>query len=414
MSVFRDRSSWYYGVSAYWFATSAKWFILLQVVLPGQIEKIVPGGDKNTYWGLVFAIGAAWAMIGPSLFGHLSDRLGRRQPFVALGAAMTVIALMVLMQAPSVVVLAIGYLLLQVSDDVGTGPYSALIPDLVPEERRGRASGIMGLMTLLGQVAVGVYAFLVHGNVESIYIGIAAVNVLAALWTIACLKGETPHVVAEGREPFFKSFVRGWIEPWKYKDFFWVWFTRFLNSLGFYLIQPYLRFYLGDVVKDFSVFGFFKLGDAGMATNVIALTISLFGAFGSIWAAKSVDRIGRKRMIYIAGTLMSLVLIPFALVPNFGLIWVLSMVFGVGYGMYLSADWALVSDILPKGETAGKDMGVWQMSQSSVQIFSGAAGAAVDALNRSSFGLGYRAIFGLGAVAFFISTILIRKVKGSS
>jgi MFS family permease len=310
-------------------------------------------------------------------------------------------------------VLALGYLLLQVSDDVGTGPYSALIPDLVPEDRRGRASGTMGLMTLAGQVVIGIYGFLL-GSVQAIYIGLAVINVLAALWTMACLKGEVANKPEAGHEPFLKSFIKGWIEPWKNKDFFWIWFTRFLNSLGFYLIQPYLRFYLEDVVKDFSFFGLVKFADAGQATIVIALVISLFGAFGSIWATKVTDKLGRKRVIYIAGTLMSLVLIPFVIYPVFSAILLLACAFGVGYGMYLSADWALAADVLQDSESTGKDMGVWQMSQSSVQIFSGVAGRAVDVLNKANFGVGYRAIFGIGAVAFFISTILIKKVRGSS
>lgn len=412
MSAFRDRSSWYFGVSAYWFATSAKWFILLQVVLPGQVERMVPGGEKNTAWGLVFAIGAIWAMVGPSVFGHWSDRLGRRKPFLAFGAAATVIALMALWQAPSLWLLAVGYLLLQVSDDVGTGPYSAIIPQMVPEGRRGKASGTMGLMTLSGQLAVGIFAFLVGGDVASIYIGLASVNLIAAGWTIYCLRGEVASPVVDGGR-FLPTFLQGWLEPWKSRDFFWVWFTRFLNALGFYLVQPYLRFYLDDVVKDFSVFGLFRLADAGMATNLIALTISLFGAGGSIYASRAADRWGRKRTIYLAGTLMALVLVPFALVPNFGIIWLMACLFGVGYGMYLSADWALVSDVLPDAHSYGKDMGVWQMSTSSVQIVAGSAGRAVDALNASAIGLGYKAIFLAASVAFLMSTVLIRKVRGS-
>lgn len=412
MSAFRDRTGWYFGISAYWFATSAKWFILLQVVLPGQVERLAPEGEKNTAWGMVFALGAVWAMIGPSLFGHLSDRLGRRKPFLAFGAAATVIALMTLWQAPSLAVLAAGYLLLQISDDVGTGPYGAIIPQMVPVERRGRASGAMGLMTLSGQLAVGIFAFLVGGDVASIYIGLASVNLLAAAWTIVCLRGETPApAAAEGR--FWSTFVRGWLAPWKSRDFFWVWFTRFLHALGFYLVQPYLRYYLDDVVKDFSVFGLFRLADAGMATNLLALTISLFGAAGSIYASRAADRLGRKRTIYLAGSLMAAVLVPFALIQDFGVIWTMACLFGVGYGMYLSADWALVSDVLPDSGALGKDMGVWQMSNSSVQIVAGSAGRAVDGLNAVSFGMGYQAVFLAASVAFLVSTVLVRKVRGS-
>lgn len=413
----RRSTLWYAGLSAYWFATSYKWFILLLVVLPGQVNDIVPGGEKNTAWGMVFMIGAIWAVIGPSVFGYLSDRSGsgsgRRRPFIAIGAGATVIALAVLAQADQLWMLVVGYLLLQVSDDVGTGPYSALIPDAVPESDRGKASGWMGFMQLAGQFCsaiVGNYL----GSVLFIYVGIAVVNVLCALWVLALLKGVDVVEVREGKSrASLAEFFRGWTTPWASADFRWVWVTRFLNALGFYMVQPYLRNYLEDVVKDFRVFGV-SVGDGQAATMVIGLTISVFGAVGAAWAAKASDRIGRKRVIYLGGSLMAAVLIPIALIPNYTVIWCLALGFGFGYGAYLSADWALVSDVLPDKAAAGKDMGVWQSSISSVQILAGGFGRVIDWGNRLQFGLGYSMTLAGAAVVFFLGTVLVRKVKGST
>lgn len=421
MPAYRDKPTWYLGLSAYWFATSFKWFILLLVVIPGQVEKLVPGGEKGGYWGMVFAIGAAWAMIGPSLFGFISDRLmarwRNRRPFLAIGAALTAIALMSLAGANSITAIVFGYLLLQVSDDVGTGPYAALIPELVPVERRGRASGFMGLMSLLGQLTVGVMAIVLHGDIFKIYVAIAVVNILCAIWSIMTISGAEPVETVDYAEKVsanpIKDFIQGWAAPWRSRDFFWVWFTRFLNAFGFYLIVNYLRYFLTDVVKVFDL-GFVKFGDAGMAANVLALVISLTGAFGSIWASRAADRLGRKRVIYIAGTLMSITLIPFILFPTYVVIFSLATVFGVGYGLYMSADWALASDVMPSKGDEGKDMGVWSMSNTAVQIFTGLMGALIDAINRSFKGGGYTTAFAIAAVMFFMSTVLVRQVKGST
>lgn len=417
MSAFRNSAIWYLGLSAYWFATSAKWFILLLVILPGQVKEIVPGGEKNTQWGLVFAIGATWAIIGPSLFGYVSDRLmpklRSRGPFIAIGCALTCIALMALSGADAMWKIIVGYLLLQVADDIGTGPYSALIPELVPEEHRGRASGFMGLQTLLAQLFIGLTA-LVLGDITKIYILLAILQVIAAFWVIYTIRGAEPVRGYERSElAGVGGFLRGWVEPWKIPDFFWVWFTRFLNAFGFYFVVTYLQFYLGDIVKTFSL-GSVTFKDAGEAAKVLALVIALLGAFGATWAARHTDRLGRKKVIYLGGTIMSLTLFPFALVPNFSVIVVLAVIFGVGYGMYLSADWALVSDILPKEGNVAKDMGVWQMSNSVVQIFTGAAGAMIDALNQGAFGRGYSTAFLIAGVLFFLSTVLVRQVKGST
>ena len=162
---------WQFGLSAYWFATSMKWFILLNAILSSQVERLVPGGEKGRAWGMVVMVGALWAMVGPALFGYLSDRTrsryGKWRPYLAIGSGLTVIALMTLANARQYWVIVVGYLLLQLSDDIGTGPYSSLIPALVPEHQRGRASGIMGLLALSAQVAGGVLAFFMRDNVEA-------------------------------------------------------------------------------------------------------------------------------------------------------------------------------------------------------------------------------------------------------
>lgn len=430
MPAFRDRPSWYLGLSAYWFATSYKWFILLLVVLPGQVKEIVPGGEKNTYWGLVFATGAIWAIFGPALFGHLSDRILRdgtkpeRRLFLSIGAGLTVIALFTLLEAKSLAMLAFGYLLLQISDDVGTGPYSAAIPELVPTEHRGKASGVMGMLNAGAQIVSAVVAIAL-GRIELIYIGIASVNVICAAWTIWTLKGALPVAPSFsrseeegiGRGAGAKiGFFASWLEPWKSADFRWVWFTRMLNALGLYMIEPYLKYYIEDRVADsagkvhlasFSI-------DADKATLFLALLISATAVLGSLLGGNLTGRIGRKATIRRSAVLISAGLVPFALVPNYGLFVVVALVFGAGYGMYLTADWALAADVMPNKNSLAKDMGIWQSSVPCVQVFAGAVGALITFFNKQSFGLGYSVAFLLAAAAFFLSAQLVTKVKGST
>lgn len=400
------------GLASYWFAQSYKWFILLVSVLSAQVAQIVPDGEKNAQWGMVFGIGAVWAIVGPSLFGFISDRtvsrFGKRRLFIAIGAGLTVIALAWLSQAKSLGALVVGYLLLQVSDDVGTGPYAAVIPESVDEERRGRASGLMGVMSVGAQVVSAVIA-LILGDIMLIYIGIALVNILCAVWVLWALRGLPEPPTAAGQAGFFA----GWAAPWKSADFRWVWFTRFLNALGFYLVQPYLRNFLEDSVRTFDVFGLIRLEDAGRAAQVVGLTISLTGIFGAIWCTRVADRIGRKRVIYTSGVVMFAVLIPFATAPAFGVILLLAVLFGFGYGAYQGADWALVSDVLPDKTTAGRDMGIWSSSVTCVQVFAGSAGLLIDAGNRARDGLGYSGAIATAAVLFLLSTVLVRQVRGS-
>jgi MFS family permease len=320
-------------------------------------------------------------------------------------------------------VIILGYLLLQISDDIGTGPYSALIPALVPEEQRGRASGVMGLLMLTAQVTGGVMAFFLRGNLIALYSALAIVNVVCAAITLIVVRDDPAPRSTPG-----SGFFASWIEPWRSPDFRWVWFTRFLNALGFYLVLTYLRFFLVDVVRDFHFFGLDlspidrNAADlqraiqhaATLAVFELALLISLTGAVSAILGGRLSDRIGRKKVVIGAGVLMTLVLPPFVLFPNFTLMVFLAVLFGIGYGAYQSADWALVSDVMPSKDDLAKDMGIWQASVATPQIFSGAVGTLVDWGNAFRPGFGYTYTFLFAGLAFALGTVLIRKIKGST
>ena len=60
-----------------------------------------------------------------------------------------------------------------------------------------------------------------------------------------------------------------WIRPFKNRDFVWVWFTRLLNALAFYLISTYLVYYLTDRFSAFKFFGV-DLGSPSQAAQVLA------------------------------------------------------------------------------------------------------------------------------------------------
>ena len=414
---------WQLGMSAYWFAISMKWFVLLTAVLPTQVEQFA-GDDKATAWGTVVFIGALWALMGPALFGALSDRLGRWRPFLGMGAAVTTLALFVLPQSTELWHLVLGYLLLQVSDDMAQGPYAALIPALVGPDQRGRASGVMGLLAMSAQIAGGIGAFALSPNLNAIYLLLAGVTVFCAAITLLTVR-ETPPKVETKKRPFAVAFVLGWIEPWLSADFRWVWFTRFANAVGFYLIYNYLQYFLADVVREFDIFGVTiasvgsgtpdEVKDAAFkAVFILALVISLFGAFGAVMGGRMADKVGRKRTVYLSGALMALPVIPFVFVTDFTTIALLAIPFAIGYGAYQASDWALAADVMPDKGALAKDMGIWQSCVAAPQLVSGGFGAAVAAGNRSSMGLGYSMAFGFAAVAFAVAVVFVSRIRGST
>jgi len=412
---FTDTPVWYLRTSAFWFATSFKWFILF-ILLPLQVGTLAKSGEANQAWGQVVALGAAWAMIGPALFGWLSDRstsrFGRRRPFIAIGAAMTVIALAFLGAANSLPLMMIGYLFLQVSDDIATGPYASVLPDFVPMEHRGKASGIIGLLQLTAQIVAAIVGFLLSGNLLAVYGAIAGVNLICGLVVVFSLR-ERPSSSVTATQPGQLFNINDWIAPWRSADFRYVWFSRALVALGFYIITNYAVNYMKDVIKVFAIPGLVTLKDPMQAAIAVVLLMSISGAGISITAGRWVDSIGRRKVTIWSGWAMFITLIPFALIARFDAILIIAALFGAAYGVYMASSVALVADVLPDAESSGKDMGIWQASVSSPQIVSGLCGVVVDVVNRQRPGLGYTTAFLISACAFLLGCQLVRRIKGS-
>ncbi len=401
---------WYLLLSAYWFATAFKWTLVLFVLLPARVAELVPAAEKASRLGLLFGAGAVMATLGPPVMGWLSDRyptrFGRRLPYLAAGSLVTALALVGMAYAGSYLALFLAYLLLQVADDLATGPYSALIPDLVPKERRGTASGWMGALQAVAQIAAGAAAFLVP-SLPALFWAVAGLNLAAAGLTLGFL--EEPQNPQGRREGLWESVLLPWRDP----DFRWVWGTRFLVMLGQYLVQTYLQYYLADVVRVFAAFGRVIAGAAAQAIGLLVLLISLGGAAASVPAGRLSDRLGRKPLIYASGVGLAALLVPVLLFPRYDVLLFLALLFGVGYGVYAAVDWALVADVLKRPGAHATEMGVWQTSIVLPQIAAGLLGGAVDTLNRAQFGLGYAAVFSLAALSFLAGTLLVRNVRAA-
>ena len=401
---------WFFALSVYWFATAFKWTLVLFILLPARVAELVPETEKASRLGLLLGLGAVMATVGPPLFGYLSDRFpsrrGRRLPYLKAGALLTALALWLMAYAPSYGVLVLGYLLLQLSDDLATGPYAALIPDLVPRSYRGVASGWMGAMQASAQIVAGLAGLLASSLV--LLFGLAALLNLAAA-------GVTLRFVQEPQNPTPREegFLESLLLPWRDPDFRWVYGTRFLVMLGQYLVQTYLQYYLDDVVRVFTVLGRMVAAHAYQAVGLLVLLISLGGALASVPAGRLSDRYGRKPLIYASGIALSLLLFPVLLFPRYDILVLLSLFFGLGYGVYAAVDWALVADVMKRPEAHGTEMGVWQTSIVLPQILAGLAGRGVDGLNQIAFPLGYHAAFTLAALAFLAGTLLVSRVRGA-
>ena len=189
---------------------------------------------------------------------------------------------------------------------------------------------------------------------------------------------------------------------------------------GFYAVMPFVNYYLVDVV---GVAQDKVEGTAPILLGLILIVSSITGIYGGVVS----DRIGRKRVVYLSNALITIVAPMFILCHNMPMALGVGALFGLGYGAYISVDYALGTDVLPSHEHAGKDMAVWHIAMTLPQsVAAPLAGFLIAApgykqLPNPVVGedpimhylpLGYSFIFVLCAVCFALGAYLLRNVKG--
>jgi len=420
------------ALSLYWFSTQAQWTALLLILLPKQAELIGGPALKGTTLGQIVLAGALVSMVAAPFFGAWSDRIrtrwGRRKPCIVYGTLGNVLGLVLMANIPAVPSALVPYILvfiwIELLSNVASAPYSALIPDVVPADQRGSASGWMGLMFMLGNFAGGIcgLALGVIGGISGVYYLLAGLMLLGMLGTVLFVNEPTPPPVP----PFdLRAFGRGLITPFQASDFRWVFLTRFLVMLGIFTVQEFLQYYMKDIVAGgqepfhFHLFGKVVADTPQGATSYFVLMLLIGAIVTSFYAGVLSDRYGRKRMVYLSGALQGAVAICFLLTGNFTAVVLLGLIFGLGYGAYQAVDWALVTDVLPSAEDHAKDMGLWHIAVTLPQVTAAPiAGVLLDNFQRVGHAhnfanLGYTVIYVLAFVYFMLGTVLVRKIKGA-
>ncbi len=194
--------------------------------------------------------------------------------------------------------------------------------------------------------------------------------------------------------------------PRRDPDFAWVLLTRLLMMLGIYTIQDFLQYYMGNVVGAIH---------PEQATRNFVILVALSSIITALAAGWLSDRFGRKRIVYISGIMMALVGLIFIVTHSMPIVIGAGALFGLGYGAYLSVDWALVVDVLPTQRNYARDMGVWNVALSLPQVIAPALGGPlIDTFTRSGHpALGFQLIFGMAIVYCLVSTAAIRFIRGA-
>jgi MFS family permease len=380
-------------------------------LLQSQVDQVVPKNLQNTAIGVAIGVGGILAVATPPLVGAWSDRMntrfGRRRPIMVAGTLLTLPGLALMATAGNYPEILIGIVIIQFFFNGAGAAYAGIIPDVVPAQQFGKASGYLATMTQLG-IAGGNGVAVLLGSNRIIYLVFTVVILITLVPTIWAARGEGSAPVEIPPRRRLGETVAEFLRPLHEGDFAWVVFTRLMISAGITTVLYNLHNFFRDVVLSPS-----QSSDT-FTPEWLLITVATavpFGFFGGLIS----DRLRRRKLfVYISGAAQGLVALVFIITypTSIPIVLGLGVAYGVGYGLYYAVDWALACDTLPDKSKSAKDMGIFHIAltlpQAVIPFF---GGPLIDALNGPHGNGGYRVVFSSGIVFLALGTVFVSRIK---
>ncbi|MFB7212538.1 MFS transporter [Streptomyces sp. NPDC056255] len=384
-------------------------FIPMQVpttfLMPEQIAQIDPAGKVGSYaW--VSMMGAISGIVIAPLAGALSDRttsrFGRRRPWMLVGSLVCMATLVFTGLQTTVAGVALGSLVLSASFMITGAGLSPVVPDQVPVAQRGAVLGWAMVPQAGALIAGGLLIGLVTGFASQ-YLLMAVLPLLILLFATTM---KDPPLPRPHREPFsLRTFLDGYrISPRAHPDFVWAMSSRFIMGLGYGMGTLYLPYFLDDVLHYEKLFPGQSTEDGLLIVIGINCLATISTVVLSGWLS---DKLGKRRMlVFLGGVTMAVAAVPLALSPTWTMTLVAAVILGLGYGVYLAVDTALVTEVLPASADRGKDMALANLMTSLPYVLVPAIASVV----LSGPG-GYSSLFLCSAAMSALGAVLVWKVK---
>jgi Na+/melibiose symporter-like transporter len=404
----------YLKITIFGFALSALWNSMHSIILPVRLLDFVAESQKNTYLGLLTFAGLIVAMIWQPIAGTISDRSGfhwgRRRPYVLMGTILVMLFIPGIGLTGSFIAIFIIYCLLQASGNTAQSGYQGFIPDLVPEGKRGLASGVKMLLEIGGSIAllgiIGPFMdryFTGEGNFWLwLSLGLPAIILLGVtIATVLTVKEQPGTGAPKLSLPslLYKTFK---IDVKANRNFVWFIVSRLFIVMALAPLQTFTLYFLKDV--------------AGVPNpaEVTAKLLIVVGAtmLAVIYPAGHLsDKVGRKPIAVFAGFLGAVgILLLYFFHHSYGTLMLAGVLLGVCTGAFFSANWAMATDLVVKGEEA-RYLGLTNLATAGGAALARLIGPMIDFFNAVSPGLGYQIMLLASFIYFLVGSGLLMKIK---
>ena len=380
----------------------------LLVSLALKVNHLVGIDDAPKNLALVTGVGSLFGIVSNPFFGRLSDRttsrMGMRRPWMIVGLVGGAIGTLTVALAPTIGVVLVGWCVAQVFLNALLAAKIAILPDQVPTSQRGLVSGILGVCLPAASVAA---TFLVQAfDVTQLSMFLAPLllgGVLVGVFTASLHDRRLDPATKPpwSLRQFAESF---YVSPRANPDFAWAFASRFLLVMAYAFLVTYQAYYLIDRIGV-------REDDVAHQIYLGTLVQSVALVLASPLAGRLSDRLGRRKIfVALAAVTYAVALVMIAIAQGVGGYLVGMALSGVGFGMYMAVDLALVVDVLPGPDSAAKDLGVLNIAGALPFALAPAVAPVVLGLSDNSYSALYL-VAGACALLGAVAIIPIRRVR---
>jgi MFS family permease len=347
-------------------------------------------------------------MVGNPFFGKLSDRTtspwGMRRPWMVIGLVGGSLGILLVALAPNVAVVLVGWCIAQLLYNALLAALVAVLPDQVPAAQRGLVSGFLGVCVPIASVSGTFLVQLFTGNRLAMFLAPCAIGGFFVLLFAVRLNDRR---LAKADRPtwslreFASTF---YVNPRTSPDFGWAFASRFLFVLAYAVLTTYQVYYLVDKLGSAEADVPRQIFLGTLVQSVVVVAASLIGGRLS-------DRTGRRKVFVLtAAVVYGLAMFALAIAGDFNGFLVGMAIGGLGFGVYVAVDLALVVDVLPDKDNAAKDLGVFNIAGALPFSVAPGIAPAILALGDGSYGALY-AVAGVWALAGALAILPVRGVR---
>jgi MFS family permease len=340
------------------------------------------------------------------LAGVISDRttwkLGRRRPWILIGSIGGAAALYGIGAAKSFTMVLLFWALTKFLMSFMSTALTALIPDQVPENKRGTASGIYGLVSPLA-IMIGINLMFIFNSwsIERKFLLLGLICVVFAIIASLLIKEEKVEYQKERSNhdsiSFGERMSRIYPSPRKYPFFTFGVLTRFFMAIAYTASSFTSVYYL----ERFHVS---QQDLAGIVSTSMNITIPILAIASIIGGALS-DKFGRQKpFVFLAAVVTAVGILGYGFAPSIGISYVCGSIISLGFGMFLAVDIALMSRVLPHPEDAAKDMGIVNIANDIGGSLANSAASPIVAAG------GYPLFFGVLAIFGILAGIIVKPI----